>query len=646
MATPAAAICDTVSPAAPSGPAGAGTPQRERGTPHRPDMSPRALEEARKESLLLSARRVGAGGALRRSATASPAAPPEPARTSPPAPSPPPSTSPTLPRRSAGLHAVALIGGEWWGGGPLVPPAGPCAARPALLQTIVGGGSPAGCHRAASLRALLPGLCLPQGARLRPALAPRASLARVAGCHAFQLRGQPGEPPLHGACLQYWEPVSLGGRKAAGAEALFCLCAVSEAAFFGAHFLSLHSALSFDLSERRSPAGPRSRRRGLEEGLFPATMRALAAYLQELGSRAEGDGAVSALRLARERGGGRPGLQALGVGKHVLREFSSLRIGGRSSRDGVGRESEGSGGTSGLTLRLEPSGVAIDGGHGGAGSSACSPFRDPPPSLLPPLEVSPARGRLAAPFHDLTWGSGGLNWAVAAAAEALPLTVLLCALSAALTERQVAVVGDSLCSVTSVVLGLAELLKPFSYQGTLMPLVPPKLLPLLDAPTPFLLGVLRESLPHGKVVASTSTGVLILDLARGGTAALAAAGAPGAVPVPPIPGEAQLRRELAPVRARLLDACGSAGDCTALRFPGHLPVEAACAALELSVLVEDHLRTFAERVARHSLRDAASGLCILLQEALFRSFEAEDLLFLDDFLSAQTCTEHFGVTRL
>ena len=74
--------------------------------------------------------------------------------------------------------------------------------------------------------------------------------------------------------------------------------------------------------------------------------------------------------------------------------------------------------------------------------------------------------------------------------------------------------------------------------------------------------------------------------------------------------------------------------------------EAACAALELSVLVEDHLRTFAERVARHSLRDTDSGLCVLLQEPLFAAFEAGDLLFLDDFLGAQICVEHFELTRL
>ena len=152
-----------------------------------------------------------------------------------------------------------------------------------------------------------------------------------------------------------------------------------------------------------------------------------------------------------------------------------------------------------------PRPVPGPGEFGGPRAPACSGSegehagREPPPSLLPPLEVSPARGRLAAPFHDLTWGSEGLNWAVAAAAEALPLDVLLCALSAALTERQVAVVGDSLYGVTSAVLGLAELLKPFSYQGTLMPLVPPKLLPLLEAPTPFLSGVLRETLPRGKM---------------------------------------------------------------------------------------------------------------------------------------------------
>ena len=47
---------------------------------------------------------------------------------------------------------------------------------------------------------------------------------------------------------------------ASDAEALFCLALVSETAFFGAHFVSLHNALTFDLSERRSAAGVGRRR--------------------------------------------------------------------------------------------------------------------------------------------------------------------------------------------------------------------------------------------------------------------------------------------------------------------------------------------------------------------------------------------------
>ena len=508
----------------------------------------------------------------------------------------------------------------------------------------------------------------------------------MAGCHSFLLRGgAEGEPPLYGACLQYWEPVSLesgspgagtsgsesapsSARGKADAEALFCLAMVSETAFFGAHFVSLHNALTFDLSERRSAAGV-GRRRTLEEGLFPSTLRALAGYLHELGlRRGGGGGGVPALRLAREPDSGRgdrPGVQALALGQQVLRELSAMNVastgdggrGGGSGRGGGGGGGGAGGSVSGFTLRLETS------SHEGAPKekrdlteAPVSPPASPraaPPALLPVLEASPARGQLAATFHALTWASDKLSWAVAAAAEALPLDALLAGVSAALTERPVLVTGDSLYGVTSVTLGLAELLKPFTFQGTLMPLVPPALLPLLDSPTPLLAGVLREDLaaapPPGR-------GALVLDLALGASAPAGwrgeLGGAPYAIPVPPLPGEARLYRDLLPVHSRLRAAStspagpGAAQSTPLPRFPGHLSVEAACTALELSVLVEDHLRTFAERVARHSLRDADSGLCVLLQEPLFAAFEAGDLLFLDDFLGAQVCAEHFELTRL
>ena len=594
--------------------------------------------------------------------------------------------APAAPARPAGaevgpgLHAVALVGGAWWGGGPRSQPAGPCAAPAVAIQVAVGGCSPSsgggGCPRAASLRALLPELCLPGGGQLRPALSPRASLARVAGCHSFLLRaGAEGAPPLYGACLQYWEPVSLGlevgfsggasgggsgpsfARGKADAEALFCLVLVSETAFFGAHFISLHNALTFDLSERRSAAGA-GRRRTLEEGLAPSTLRALGGYLHELGLRGGGGaGGVPALRLARESTAGRgdrPGAQALALGNQVLRELSSMTV---ESSSGGGGGSGGGGTGSGFTLRLETSarGGATK-GESRAAEPPASPPASPralPPALLPALEASPARGRLAAPFHALTWASDKLSWAVAAAAEALPLDALLAGLSAALTERPVLVTGDSLYGVTSVTLGLAELLKPFTFQGTLMPLVPPSLLTLLDSPTPLLAGVLREDLA---AASPPARGALVLDLALGASAPPGwrgeLGGAPYAIPVPALPGEARLSLDLQPVHARLREAMASSPRAGAAlttplpRFPGHLPVEAACAALELSVLVEDHLRTFAERVARHSLRDTDSGLCVLLQEPLFAAFEAGDLLFLDDFLGAQICVEHFELTRL
>jgi hypothetical protein len=63
--------------------------------------------------------------------------------------------------------------------------------------------------------------------------------------------------------------------------------------------------------------------------------------------------------------------------------------------------------------------------------------------------------------------------------------------SAIVRDAQVLVIGDSLKEVTHVVLALQALIKPFTFCGPVIPILPavPTFLSLLASPTPFLIGV-------------------------------------------------------------------------------------------------------------------------------------------------------------
>jgi len=64
---------------------------------------------------------------------------------------------------------------------------------------------------------------------------------------------------------------------------------------------------------------------------------------------------------------------------------------------------------------------------------------------------------------------------------------------ALMCEKSLVIVSKNKAAVTSILLGLRSLLKPFHWPHVLIPLIPTKLLDLLDAPVPILVGV--EELP-------------------------------------------------------------------------------------------------------------------------------------------------------
>lgn len=70
----------------------------------------------------------------------------------------------------------------------------------------------------------------------------------------------------------------------------------------------------------------------------------------------------------------------------------------------------------------------------------------------------------------------------------LPLDALLTVLNAALLERSIVFFHPVPALLSACVLGVLPMLRPFSWQCVILPVVPASELSILDAPVPFLLG--------------------------------------------------------------------------------------------------------------------------------------------------------------
>ncbi|XP_023713719.1 uncharacterized protein LOC111867790 isoform X2 [Cryptotermes secundus] len=75
--------------------------------------------------------------------------------------------------------------------------------------------------------------------------------------------------------------------------------------------------------------------------------------------------------------------------------------------------------------------------------------------------------------------------------SALPVSALLQLFGSLLLERRVILISNSLSRLSSCVEALQSILYPFSWQHTLIPVLPTSLLDICSSPTPYIVGILR-----------------------------------------------------------------------------------------------------------------------------------------------------------
>ncbi|KAJ9543328.1 hypothetical protein OSB04_023035, partial [Centaurea solstitialis] len=84
------------------------------------------------------------------------------------------------------------------------------------------------------------------------------------------------------------------------------------------------------------------------------------------------------------------------------------------------------------------------------------------------------------------------NWTTAAICRALSLENVLILLAGVLLEKQVIITAPNLGVLSATVLSLIPMILPFEWQSLFLPVLPGKMFDFLDAPVPFIVGILHK----------------------------------------------------------------------------------------------------------------------------------------------------------
>ncbi|GAX83808.1 hypothetical protein CEUSTIGMA_g11233.t1 [Chlamydomonas eustigma] len=200
----------------------------------------------------------------------------------------------------------------------------------------------------------------------------------------------------------------------------------------------------------------------------------------------------------------------------------------------------------------------------------------------------------------------GLNsWAIAAACRLLSLDNLLFMLTAALLEQQLAVFCPDISACSAVVLSLVPMLQPFSWQCLMLPVTPSPMIPLLDAPVPFIMGLQYKT---QDVVSRCA------DLVR-----------------------VNVYKKL---KGRLLKYHSSLRECVvdATRRPIHvISKEEVQAAMQFSEELRQHLLSMLGDIRPHVITNVSLGkkAGVLMKSSLLETIPAKDRGFMKAFLETQ-----------
>ncbi|KAH7295774.1 hypothetical protein KP509_27G065400 [Ceratopteris richardii] len=238
------------------------------------------------------------------------------------------------------------------------------------------------------------------------------------------------------------------------------------------------------------------------------------------------------------------------------------------------------------------------------------------------LEIVEAQSALAAAEEAAALSI----WSVATLCRVLSLENVLSLFSCALLEKQIVIVCPNLGVLSAVVLSTIPLIRPFQWQSLMLPILPNQMLDFLDAPVPYVVGVLQKT----SALRSKSSSVVVVNVQRDKVS----------MPSTPfLPHRRELYTALDPYHRQL-----AAEVDYAKRHPVHMHNDAQFQAADsfLSVL-RSYLESICKNLRSHTITNVQSNndkVSLLLKDSFVEDFESKDQAFMKLFVDTQLFSVH------
>ncbi|XP_031100056.1 uncharacterized protein LOC116004232 [Ipomoea triloba] len=212
-------------------------------------------------------------------------------------------------------------------------------------------------------------------------------------------------------------------------------------------------------------------------------------------------------------------------------------------------------------------------------------------------------------------------WTTATICRALSLETILALVTGVLLEKQVVVICPNLGILSALVLSLIPIIRPFQWQSLFLPILPRKMLDLLDAPVPFIVGLQQKPADLKTKISNLIYVNVAKDQAK-----------PCYLPL--LPGFKELVSELHPIHVRL-----AREDLAAQRHPVYRcnEVQTEAAAQFLNVMGH-YLESLCSDLRTHAITSVQSNndrVSILMKDSFISSFPIRDRAFVKSFIDTQ-----------
>ncbi|XP_022029126.1 uncharacterized protein LOC110930196 [Helianthus annuus] len=213
------------------------------------------------------------------------------------------------------------------------------------------------------------------------------------------------------------------------------------------------------------------------------------------------------------------------------------------------------------------------------------------------------------------------NWTTITICRALSLQNVLALLAAILLEKQVIITSPNLGVLSATVLSLIPMILPFEWQSLFLPVLPWKMLDFLDAPVPFVVGILHKPAD----LKMKSNNLVHVNLADDRVKASS---------LPALPKQRELINRLGPLHARL-----SSDKTAAKKHPVYKCNKWQIdAATQFLTCMRQHLESLCSNLSYHSITYPNKRVSLLVKDSYIDSFPYRDRQFVTEFVDTQMFT--------